>query len=1000
MSRYAENFISLSDLYRAYRKAKTDAFFESSHFHALAFAKYEQNLASNLRRLLRRLNSERALWTEDPNFLGSIGFYPKSIDVPDRSKFDGIHFATTDPLEDWKASCRASRKVGAKFRQIIVPTIDAQVVSALWILKAGHLFDQVLSPDHSYGNRLRRLGRKKGVVGALNFECNGLFAPYYSAYGTWRSHGIRAMRDALEKGQEIYAVTMDVKQFYHRVAPAFMTREEFLSAAGISLSEDQLQFTADLIKAIGSWYWKTPDYAERPAGALPIGLSASKIISNVVLFQFDEEIRSKLSPIYYGRYVDDVFLVLRSESSHKSGADFMRWIASALGENFKFIQSGKIYSLKYSAQFAMDSEIELAGDKQKIFHLQGKHGLDLLNQISEQIRKQSSEHRLLPIIPSLEGEMLSQALLATPDSSLEPDALRKADVVSIRRLGFSLLLRDVEGYARDLRPQSWRKLRRLFYGLVERQVLSPRGYFDYFTYIVRVFGVMVACGDFASSRDFISKFEELVRVIAETTDDKGGKDSRLAASVKFYGAAFFQVANQASTVKGFKFRKEYLQLLSKLRSVAGYGRRRVTVEFAKKLSEELLLSDLGRRPFRNYWIGDDYKPHESPPVPRDTTVRRVLRLGQIRRFRKGLRLEAPVWPAIAFPTRPITIPEISVVSPHILEDPGKLRQAILALRGAGVVGRRTPPSVAWAGDPVRRCIFVADDDKRSFDPVVAVTSFLSTKQQWDAAAIGKPDRSLERYVALRTIINGVLECPSRPDYVTFPELSLPRRWAFGVAMKLAQNRVSLIAGIESSAPISSYKNEVLISLTTSWPGYRTNLLMIQPKIKPAHHEAVELSQRNGSMADGSLLYDRPIYVHGSFQFGVLICSDLTSLDNRAHFQGWVDALFLAEWNQDLSTFGYLVESASHDLHSFVVQTNNRAYGDSRIRGPFVKEYAREVVRVRGGQEDYFVVAKLRVGELRKFQDEFDPVSYEKTKEDQLFKPLPIRFAKGPRLTEK
>ena len=48
MGRYQEGFIELDDIYRAYRKAKADAFYETSHFHAQTFAKYEKNLRSNL----------------------------------------------------------------------------------------------------------------------------------------------------------------------------------------------------------------------------------------------------------------------------------------------------------------------------------------------------------------------------------------------------------------------------------------------------------------------------------------------------------------------------------------------------------------------------------------------------------------------------------------------------------------------------------------------------------------------------------------------------------------------------------------------------------------------------------------------------------------------------------------------------------------------------------------------------------------------------------------
>lgn len=47
----SKRFISLGDLYVAYRKAKVEAYYENTHFQALAFTEYEQNLHRNLERL-------------------------------------------------------------------------------------------------------------------------------------------------------------------------------------------------------------------------------------------------------------------------------------------------------------------------------------------------------------------------------------------------------------------------------------------------------------------------------------------------------------------------------------------------------------------------------------------------------------------------------------------------------------------------------------------------------------------------------------------------------------------------------------------------------------------------------------------------------------------------------------------------------------------------------------------------------------------------------------
>lgn len=70
---------------------------------------------------------------------------------------------------------------------------------------------------------------------------------------------------------------------------------------------------------------------------------------------------------------------------------------------------------------------------------------------------------------------------------------------------------------------------------------------------------------------------------------------------------------------------------------------------------------------------------------------------------------------------------------------------------------------------------------------------------------------------------------------------------------------------------------------------------------------------------------------------------------------------------DVHWFEALVESASLDLHAFVAQANTLGFGDTRLRAPMAKPYARDVVRLKGGTHDYFVMGDLDVDWLRRFQ---------------------------------
>jgi hypothetical protein len=224
-------FITLEDCVIAYRKAKTEAYYENSHLQAPAFAEYERSLLGNLRQLVRMLRSDSLAWTEDQAWIGSYFYTPKSVSLPEEENADGLFYRCLDPLEEWRRIFSAAGDVRstASFRLMMRPSVNFQVFSALWILKVGHLLDAAVAPDLSYGNRLRRQplsvewhypGTQRG---GLNLDCPGLFKPYFSAYRQWREKGLAVMGAALRDGQRVVAITMDISKFYRQISLSTQT---------------------------------------------------------------------------------------------------------------------------------------------------------------------------------------------------------------------------------------------------------------------------------------------------------------------------------------------------------------------------------------------------------------------------------------------------------------------------------------------------------------------------------------------------------------------------------------------------------------------------------------------------------------------------------------------------------------------------------------------------------------------------------------------------------
>lgn len=104
----------------------------------------------------------------------------------------------------------------------------------------------------------------------------------------------------------------------------------------------------------------------------------------------------------------------------------------------------------------------------------------------------------------------------------------------------------------------------------------------------------------------------------------------------------------------------------------------------------------------------------------------------------------------------------------------------------------------------------------------------------------------------------------------------------------------------------------------------------------------------------------------------------------AYRKAKVDVLFVPEWNQDTETANALVECAALDMHAYIIQCNDRQYGDSRIRAPAKDSWERDVLRVKGGVTDYCVIGEIDVQALRQFQSSYCSLA-------KPFKPVPDGF---------
>jgi hypothetical protein len=517
--------IPLSDFVIAYRHTKAELFAERSIPSRLALLDYEKDLVGNLKRLQSQIELSRLINNQPsfltPKFLGKIVRQPKEI-KPTEGKDSAAtdkqpHLYQTDAIARWETFKSQKRPI-ADFRTMAIPSIDFQILGMLWIMKVGHHLDEKLLPE-SRGNRLQRIARSSDDLDELeplplNDESPHIFRPYHSAYRNWRRDGLNAIEGEIEEGRRVIALTMDLKRYYHQIDPSFLNNAEFWTETfGIDLTSEQWKLTKLFTSALVGWSRRSPERS-----GIPVGLLASKIIANALLHAFDRAVSDELNPVFYARYVDDVLLVIRPPKKAMSATEVIGYVSTELGDLAEVPKEGSTFSLKL--RHVGKSKLEFGAAKQRIFDFQGESGKDLLNTIRKEIDELSSEFRLMPDVSESDGSVLKQVLTADHDLEVGADSLRKADSLTVRRLGLAILLRNHELLERCMNdPKQWELIRMPFYDLIHEHVLTPERFSTFFQYLPQVFGLIAANGDWAIGEKLLKRLDWVQKEIESLTEE-------------------------------------------------------------------------------------------------------------------------------------------------------------------------------------------------------------------------------------------------------------------------------------------------------------------------------------------------------------------------------------------------------------------------------------------------------------------------------------------------
>ena len=1005
-------FVNSKEIVEAYRFAKVDAWYSHS-LNRDEFVQFEENLKERVSAFAKLINTPEDEITFSPDWLGRWCLRPKGIKPKEKStdtsdSFDDLSLSS-EPLENFSPD--QTKEV--TFRLVSSPTPEFHLLSSLWLSKVGYLFDQKL-PDQSYGNRLRRSMPQNPSV-------SGHFKYYVPNFKKWRMEAIDTVVKCLkEMRRDAVVVTADAKSFFHALSPDFLLDDNFLQRVGVRFTDNQRRLTSILIKAINTWAANTPLKT-----GLPVGLPASSVIANAAFLELDLKFaREDNGILSYGRYVDDMLIVLEgTRVLRRKSAVWHRIEGIAGGLLTVDCENGTVKRVAYRPQYAntlTKSDIVFEGEKCKVLSLAKKTGLQFTDILKKQIAEVSSEFRLLPQNVGDDVALQAKMQALVTGSGESADNFRKIDNLRLRKSDFSGLLVEMELYAQALQIKEWSKPRREFFALCNQYVMDLPNFFDFADKLPRIISLAAICGNFMQISEIIDSLRKVFRKISKITNctiahPKGYRDSRLGESIASEVKLGREQLEQywlkplcaeicATIVSSFaspddKANNEYYNnsyekrrdAISKRLEIALPATSEIVKQVRTYLSHDLahtrFIDHLYKNPFRpnsthSQMGADDFLGHlgcdfgvQKSKLFDNALVKSALFLSQsIERENLGDRW-VPF--ALLFPTRPIKGDDLFWIrTPRNAITNGN--DLVFPYRGY------RPNLPSYNDNPDKNTPSVSIENITLANPKVALVSLKTEEEEVRALFKGSSQyQPLKRLNSIVNIVNSILRKES-VMYILFHELSIPHKWFLPIAKRCATSGVSVIAGVDY-IPDSSGKccNQVWMSLAMkNARGFPSIYFHVDDKEVLAYDELASLKKWKMEPSEESKR-KHGIIAHGNFVFSILICSEITDIHNRDRLRGLIDALFILAWNQDHSSFSPIIESSALDLHAFIVQCNNNKYGDSRVRMPGKKPWNRDIVRVRGGEDPYYVTVTLNVNELREFQSTFS-----EPQEKDMFKPLP------------
>lgn len=842
--------------------------------------------------------------------------------------------------------------------------IELYILDALWTVLLGKLvFEQELIPPESYGNCIDNYvlyNSQEDFLSSINFSKNKLFKIYFPQYCKWKNNTIEKIEiwNRFKISQVLFS--LDIKGFYYSVFWKFTILDDLFRE---DTKYQKFKFLTDIIERIFKRYTDIiGDFrilyqkTEKHEYVLPIGLFSSMLLANIYMSEFDKMIKNNSKVLHYGRYVDDIIIVMNVSGNEKEISDKTAF-EKCLVEDSHFLEHVKDdrYALcNYPTLF-------IQKEKVKMIYFNKNDSAILIGQMKKVITYPSQ----MNVIPNSELSLVE----------FEEAAYAKTGI------GTATKIRDIGNMEIDNFQLGWHmsqivtnnRIKKRYITREEKVQRQKEGdsilrFFigskalEYSSNWINAMYYFLLTAD--TNRNAWKQFERNIRsaikglTAGQIEDLKKGKKRTVVARLKRNLDQHFDICTATVLALHPHFSKKekrmIIDLAFQLRKANLFNHYLVSfplINYSDNLDDNCDLTSISPEQIRNMNLRIQ-KSFKSKFSPRFINLEEIYQFVFLRHCTKGGNYyqnteNMPVSEKLYFIEDYFY--EVNQIDKSRA---GHLAISIDNIENNGYILQK---------------IVLGDVCATKENVKIAIANIkLDTKRCCFGLKCAN-DVTLNRLDLIDFMNRAYADGKEKVDFLVFPEFYMPLQWVSDILAFVRKSGITVISGLQYVTYNEQAYNNVALFAPVKTGRYSNAVLMVREKndYAPAECEllAIEKYKCNDQI--------KPVYQvinSKGISYGIFLCYEFTDIVARSLYKDKVDIIFAPEHNRDTSYFANIIETTARDLHVFIVQANTSIYGDSRITGPYGRN-DRNVIQIKGGDKDDIIVGTIELGKVRKYQQE-------------------------------